>query len=318
MDVARLRRTLRPPYTRTTLTAALVVLALVAVVVLAVLVPMRSGSPSGTRTRAAGSASLVAYRGLGTWVDIFDARAWKDPAAAVADMASHGARTLFIETGNSHSKSAFNHPVQIELFIREAHAHGMRIVAWYLPDLKSEAKDLDRVSQAITFRTVDGQSFDSFALDIESSAVRPESKRNAALASLSRKIRAVAGPSYPLGAIIPSPVGLARRAHYWDAFPYESIARTYDVFLPMAYYTYHGTGAQAARADAVDSVRIIRAQKGCATVPIHLIGGLADKSTTREVTAFVRGVRESGCIGASLYGWPGTSAGAWRALGAVK
>ena len=52
---------------------------------------------------AAGSASITAYRGLGTWVDMYDPSAWNDPAAAVKDMAAHGVRTLYIETANYHN-----------------------------------------------------------------------------------------------------------------------------------------------------------------------------------------------------------------------
>ena len=45
---------------------------------------------------AARTAPLVSYRGLGTWVYLYDSRAWNDPAAAVKDMASHGVSTLYI------------------------------------------------------------------------------------------------------------------------------------------------------------------------------------------------------------------------------
>lgn len=260
--------------------------------------------------------SLDAYRGVGTWVDIFDTRAWADPAAAVADMASHGVRTIFLQTGNSHSSTAFKDVPATEAFIREAHARGLRVVAWYLPYLKSEAMDLDRVTQAIRFRTADGDSFDGFALDIESSAVKPESKRIVALQSLSLKIHEVAGPFYPLGAIIPSPVGLARKSGYWDSFPYAMIARTYDVVLPMSYYSYHAKGAVAVATDARENVRMIRAQPGCLTIPIHQIGGLANKSNAAEVTAFVDACREKRCVGTSLYEWAGTTSAEWSALAA--
>lgn len=217
-----------------------------------------------------------AYHGLASWVDVYDSRVWADPQAAVSDMASHGVHTLFIQTGNSTSKSAVFDPRAQESFIRAAHAHGMKIVAWYLPDLKNVNFDYGRIAQAIRFSTSDGQRFDSFALDIESTAVADEASRNRALDSLSLLIRGLVAPSYALGAIIPAPVGLAKKAGNWDTFPYESIAKTYDVLVPMGYYTFDGTGATAASADALANVRILRSQPGCANVPIHLIGGLAD------------------------------------------
>lgn len=298
--------------------ALIVAAALAVLVVLGAGVAMMTGSTSPLRPApSAGAASIDAYRGLGTWVDIFDERAWEDPAAAVADMASHGVRTLYLQTGNSHADTAFKDVAATGAFIRESHAHGMRVVAWYLPYLKDETLDLDRVTQAIRFRTPDGQSFDGFALDIESSSVKPESKRILALESLTLKIRAVAGPAYALGGIIPSPVGLAKKTGYWDTFPYEMVARTYDVLLPMAYYTYHGKGAAAVYEDAMENMRLLRAEPGCATVPVHLIGGLAGKTTAAETTTFVRACAETGCIGAGLYDWVGTGAAEWQALSPV-
>jgi hypothetical protein len=264
------------------------------------------------------SKLLASYRGLGSWVDIFDAKAWADPAGTVTNMASHGVRTLYLETGNSHQKVAIHDPVATSEFITAAHAHGMRVVAWYLPYLTSVSMDLTRVVTAIDYRTADGQGFDSFALDIESAAVKPVTKRIARLQTLSDGIRAAAGASYPLGAIIPSPVGLAKKTGYWDTFPYTALAGTYDVFLPMGYYTYHGRGAAAVYADAVGNVDLIRAQPGCASVPIHLIGGIAGKTKPAEVAAFVQGVRARGCIGASLYGWAGTTVEDWKALALVN
>lgn len=277
--------------------------------------PVDASAPPATQTPTdTAGRGIDAYRGLGTWVDIFDERAWGDPAAAVADMASRGVRTLYIETGNSHAKTALKDPAALASFVREAHAHGMYVVAWYLPDLVSEPLDLARVREAIAFRTPDGQRFDSFALDIESGALKPTSARNAALASLSGGIREAAGPGYPLGAIIPSPVGLARKRGYWNDFPYGSLASNYDVVLPMAYYTYHGTGAEAAYADARANVAILRAQPGCEGMPIHLIGGLTGKSAPSEVAAFARAASESGVVGVSLYGWAGMTPAHWDAM----
>jgi len=65
-------------------------------------------------------------------------------------------------------------------------------------------------------------------------------------------------------------------------------------------------------------MRVLRAQPGCATAPVHMIGGISNKSSPAQVEQFVRAAREMGCIGASLYGWKGTSVAAWRELAAVN
>jgi hypothetical protein len=277
---------------------------------------VRSAAERSTQPTATGK--LDAYRGLGTWVDLWDAKAWRDPAAAVRDMASHGVHTIFVQTGTARSAKGIANPAALAEFITEAHARGMYVVAWYLPTLKADAPDFDRVVQAIEFTTAEGQKVDSFALDIESTAVKRLSVRNASLAELSARIRDHVGPDYPLGGIIPSPVGLRKQTGFWNVFPYQNVAETYDVLLPMAYYTYHGHTAAQARADAQANVRLLREQPGCSDKPVHLIGGISGKpSTTAEARAFSRAARDVGCIGASLYDWAGMTPGQWRAMSAV-
>jgi hypothetical protein len=262
----------------------------------------------------AASDSLDAYRGLATWVSIYDARAWANPEAAVADMSGHGVQTLFIQTGNSNSKGVVYNPASQEAFIRAAHARGMKIVAWYLPEMADMAHDYDRIAQAIGVRTSDGQTFDSFALDIESTKIKSIASRNTAVRVLAAKVRALVGESYVMGAIVPSPVGIAKRTGFWNDFPYGAVAADFQVLLPMGYYTYHGKGAAAAAADVTESVRMIRATPGCEEIPIHFIGGLAASTTPAEVGAFAAATTASGCVGGSLYSWSGTTAAEWDAL----
>jgi hypothetical protein len=90
------------------------------------------------------------------------------------------------------------------------------------------------------------------------------------------------------------------------------------VILPMGYYTFEGRGSAQARATTLANVRILRAQPGCASASIHLIGGLAEKSTTAEVQAFAQTSQDSGCLGASLYSWAGTTKSDWTSLEIIK
>ncbi len=60
------------------------------------------GAAAALPQAAAASAPIRSYRGLGSWVDMYDARAWDDPAAALKDMQARGVRTLFLETANYH------------------------------------------------------------------------------------------------------------------------------------------------------------------------------------------------------------------------
>ncbi len=277
----------------------------------------------GARTRPPGDTPQVEqqeaqplepYRGLASWVDRWDAAAWRDPAAAVQNMADNGVRTIFIQTGSARSDAGITNPAALSEFITEAHSRDMFVVAWYLPTLKTGSADYERIVQAIEFTTPDGQRVDSFALDIESTAVKSLAKRNRNLAALSRRLRQHVGPDYALGGIIPSPVGLTKQTGFWNVFPYTEVAETYDVLLPMAYYTFDSNNAKEARAYALKSMRILREQPGCSEIPVHLIGGIANKSSGAEIRAFAQAARETGSIGVSIYDWAGMSEGRWRAV----
>jgi hypothetical protein len=257
---------------------------------------------------------LGAYRGLGSWVDIYEEGAWNHPKRTARVLAGHGVRTLYLETSNYRRPTAILYPNKTERMIHAAHARGIKVVAWYLPGFDDLDRDLARSKAAIDLRTSKGQRFDSFALDIEASIVTPPSKRTKRLLTLSRKIRAHAGPSYTLGAIIPSPRGMQLNKGYWPGFPYEKLAARYDVFVPMTYYSWRTEGATGANDYTARNIRIIRKKTGEPTVPIHVIGGIGDGSMGPETRGFVRACREHGVIGCSMYSYTITGETDWKHL----
>ncbi|MGH2722758.1 MAG: hypothetical protein ACRDI0_00560 [Actinomycetota bacterium] len=270
--------------------------------------------PGPLLASAAKGRSLAAYRGLGSWVDIYEDAAWKRPKRTARIMAGHGVRTLYLETSNYSRPTAILYPKKTERLIHAAHKRGVKVVAWYLPGFDDLDRDLARSKAAIDFRTAKGQRFDSFALDIEASVVKPPSKRTKRLLTLSRKIRDHACPSYTLGAIIPSPRGIQLNKGYWPGFPYEQLANRYDVFVPMTYYSWRTAGATGAHDYTARNIRIIRKKTGQPTVPIHVIGGIGDGSTGPETRGFVRACREHGVIGCSMYSYTVTGASDWKHL----
>jgi hypothetical protein len=233
-------------------------------------------------------------------------------------MAGVGVETLYIETSNSRQAKDVVHASAIGRLVEAAHASGMDVVAWYLPYLTKPARDLRRSLAAVRFRSQHGQRFDSFALDIESSAVANVSVRTTRLLAVSRSLRRAVGRNYALGGIIPSPRGMQLLPRYWPGFPYRALAGTYDVFLPMSYFSYRAKGAQATHDYTARNVGIIRAATGRPGVAIHMIGGVASGSSTGEVRAFVRAARECDVEGASLYDYVTTGGGQWRELTALN
>jgi hypothetical protein len=257
---------------------------------------------------------LAPYEGLGTWIDVYSPSFHADPDRVAAALAARRVTTLFVETGNFKRRVDLVSPGRLGALLDAAHARGVAVVAWYLPGLRNPARDLRRARAAISFRTTTGGRFDSFALDIESSAVRNVGERSRRLLELSERLRAAVGPSYVLGAIIPSPVGMRLLPRYWPRFPYASLARSYDVFLPMAYFTYRAHGRTAVTTYVQTSVRIVRAATGDPFVPIHVIGGLASVTTTSAAGAFARAVVACGVVGLSLYDFDGTRQASWPPL----
>ena len=273
--------------------------------------PVATTPPPPPRT----GGDLTPFQGMGTWVDIYDS-SWSHPRAAVADMAAQGVRTLYLETSNFNRPSAFVYPERTAAFVDAAHHEGIRIVAWYLPGFADIRLDLRRSLAAVNFRTTNGNGFDAFGLDIESPEVRDPSVRTERLLELSSSLREAAG-GYPLGAIIPSPRGMQRNASYWPGFPYANLAATFDVFMPMTYYTWRVSGSEGASSYVTRNIQIIRDEVGTDQEPIHVIGGIANESTNAETRGFVRAVREHGLVGSSFYTFPTTQAAEWPILRSI-
>ena len=266
----------------------------------------------------AAAADTDAFRGLGTWIDIYDPRAWTDPEGTVAAIAARGVRTLYLETSNYRVRAGLVRKPGLGRLVEAAHEQGLQVVGWYLPSFQKPARDLRRSLAAIGFETPGGEAFDAFALDIESDLVRSAAKRNARLLSVSRKLRKAVGPAYPLGAIIPSPRGMELSPRYWPGFPYAELHRVYDGFLPMVYYTYRVEGGKAVRRYVAESIAVIRRETGDPDVRIHVIGGLGTGTSKAEARGFVRAVGDCSPLGYSLYDFHVTKSSSWKALAAAS
>jgi hypothetical protein len=218
------------------------------------------------RAPSRGPDPLRPYRGLGAWIDIYDEKAWGRPARAAAGLRRRGVRTLYLETCHFNCPRALHRPQRMAGLLRAAHARGIRVVASYLPGFARPKQDLQRSMAAIRFRTRDGHRFDGFALDIEAVEV-PTGLRNHRLKALSEAIRHQVGAAYGLGAITPP------WFYAWGPFPYRALARQYDVFMPMNYFTVRAEGPGDARIHTRRSIRAIRRGTGDPSFPVHDIGG---------------------------------------------
>lgn len=271
------------------------------------------GRPRVARASAQHRNRLAPYRGLGAWIDIYDRAKWRHPYRTVARLASRQVRTIFLQTANYGSRGPIKFPGVTTRFLQAAHARGLHVVGWYVPDFVRLRRDLRRSVAAVRFRGRGGEQFDSFALDIEAN-ILPPGRRTDRLLRLSRQLRKASGRGYPLGAITPSPRGMELYPQFWPGFPYARLARHFDVFIPMAYWTYQAGSRWGAHRYIARSVELIRMGTGRPRVPIHMIGGLAGLAGPAEVRGFVRAIQRSRVIGASLYDADTSSREDWAIL----
>jgi hypothetical protein len=260
----------------------------------------------------ASTRDVEAYRDAGAWVDQYDADVMNNPYPALLEMKEHGVRTVYLETGSWRlpRRLDFRDRLGVSLAIDQAHGLGMKVVGWYLPGLDNVALDMRRTRAALDLRTERGGKFDGWAVDIESQRVRPIARRNAAAMRYSRAVRRLVGEDYALGAIVPDQRSSTVSPGLWPGLPYGQLASVYDVFLPMAYSTYRGRGANFTYSYSRSNVEFVRA---ATRRPVHLIGGLEPLSGG-EPTAVVRGAVDGGAIGTSFYDFAGATDLTWRAL----
>jgi hypothetical protein len=200
------------------------------------------------------------------------------------------------------------HP-RLMQFIDRAHAHGIAVVAWYLPTLEDVGVDLRRLVAASQQLPIDG-----LGVDIESRAVADPAERTRRLLELSIRLRQAVGER-AIAAITPSAVHLqVINPGFWPGFPWPQLADAYDAILPMAYWSIRRPEWRSGERYIGENIDRIRASTGRPDVPIHVIGGIADGATVPDVQGMVRAIEGRGILGGSLYDWTTSHAAQWDAL----
>ena len=259
----------------------------------------------------ASARSVTAYRGSGAWIDRTDTALYANPGPAIAQMAASGVRTLYIQTGNYKLANDVVHPDGLAMAIEAAHAAGIRVVGWYLPGFVDRDADLRRIMEGIDFTTPLGERVDSFAIDIEATAIGSIGLRSASMIKLTRRLRAALPSSYTLGAIVPDERSSTIWPGLWPAFPYAAIRKYYDVFLPMAYSTDRGHGSRFVYSYTAENVRFVKAMT---RRPVHLIAGIANGLRGGESAAALKGARAARAIGFSFYDVRTSGPREWRVI----
>ena len=281
-----------------------------------ILIAALCASVLAPNTPASATSGLAPYKGLGTWIDVYD---WSrtygtaSPLIGPADvdrMAADGVQTLYVQAAKWDAPTDVVDRDLLVPIIDRAKAVGIKVVAWYLPALVDPDTDVRRIV-AIAHLGVDG-----VAVDIEARNVSNPDLRNQRLVGLSRAVRG-ALPARAIGAIVLPPVVTeVINPRYWPRFPYRQIAPFYDVWLPMDYWTNRTqrSGWRDGYRYSTQNVVRLRRDLGRPGAAVHIIGGIADRTVPADVGGLRRAAREQHALGASLYDWHTTTAGLWPYL----
>jgi hypothetical protein len=269
---------------------------------------------------------VCAYRKLGAWIDVYDyvpAFAENGQVApvtpdAVDELAAHGVHTLYLQVAKDDPRSPglITDETRAAEFLRRAHAAGINVVAWFLPTHRDPELDRRRALALVEFRA-GNERFDGVALDIEGTEAVPDvTERNRRLLDLSRALDDAAA-TMPLGAIVYPPLVFdVLNPSLWPDFPWADLAPHFDVWLPMAYWTYRSAGSpyRDAHRYVTENVQRLRQHLADPDAPVHVIGGLAEPMTATDIEAFRRAAGEQHAIGHSVYDFNTTSPSAWPLL----
>jgi hypothetical protein len=272
---------------------------------------------------------ISVYRGLGTWVDAYDFSPQFQTNGApppvtpesMDEMAAAGVKTLYLQAAKDDTRSPGDlvNPEILGPMLTRAHARGVKVVAWYLPKFYDLDSDMRRLVAVRDFRS-GGQGFDGIGLDIEWTKDVPDAaERNVRLVELSRRLRAAVGTAAL--AAIPLPPVLIETVNprYWPGFPWRELAPFYDVWMPMAYWTFRtrSSGWRDAYRYTEENVRRLRADLGLPGAAVHPVGGTDNKSNDDDYRGFVRACAATGALGGSIYDWRTTPSASFAILRGV-
>lgn len=284
-----------------------------AVVVAALVAGSAVESPGGRAAPALSAPSADVFRGLGTWVDVYDTTLYRTPNLVASRLAARGVTTAWIETANDRSKTDVVDPAGLGGVVDALHARGIRVVGWYLPGHQNQALDVRRTRALLSFRTPQGGAFDGVALDIEALRLKDVAKRTARMLALLATLRSEGG-SMPVAAITYPPRAFERHLSWWPGFPWTQIASRVDALVPMLYTGGGFKGYDATYGYVARSLRLLRAAVGTG-VPVHAAGGVANRMSSEELKAFTDAVLDDGTVtGWSLYDLQTSTPAAWAAM----
>jgi hypothetical protein len=255
-------------------------------------------------TRPMNAAQRVSvFGGVGAWVDVYD---WSPsiatrPAFDLQDvdaLAAKGVEVIYIQSTRPVRPEAILDKELFQAIIDRAHSHGMRLVSWYLPTHNDLKTDWVRLVLPMWLGA------DGIVWDIEdTTSLKDVPERNRRLVQVANAMRRNY-PNLPMAAAtLPNVVTDVLNLNYWPNFPWTELRDTFDVWMPMDYWTNRAAGSEYRDAERYTSENIsrLRAKLGKPDAVVSPVGGIADKVTQEDLAGFIRASKAAGAIGVSLY-----------------
>jgi peptidoglycan hydrolase-like protein with peptidoglycan-binding domain len=252
---------------------------------------------------AAGPKSLIPL-GKGMWLYQLSMSEGGDAGKVVAKAKKAGLTHLYTRLGSS--KKGFYAQGELDKLLPVAHAAGLKVIGWDFVYLDDPAADAARAKAEIDYVTPDGHRIDAFSADIEtgSEGVNLTAERAAAFGA---KLRALAGPNYPLIATVPRPS--PKRP-----FPFAEATAAFDAIAPMVYWQNRDPVTDVT--GAIDYLT----QFGKPILPIGQAynggpeGGPDRDPPKEQLVAFMNTAMAKGAFGVSFWVWNHATPDQWSAI----
>lgn len=248
------------------------------------------------------AARSVTFGGYGAWWDVYDWAPSMNPqgppvmtAADTSRLVDIGVDALYIQTAHRAVEQDLLDEEILRDLINSAQADGLRVISWYLPEHLDTDLDFRRLAAPVAL------GVDGIGIDLESDAEKDITARNDRAVAVAEALR-TAHPDMPMTAIVNPPVLYDELNQiWWPRFPWEALGGYFDAWMPMAYWSLRNGKWADPKRYVSENVKRVRSHVGDENLPVHALGGLAEATDVASVRAMGEAMRETDCIGGSLY-----------------
>lgn len=259
--------------------------------------------------RGAPRASLAPVRGLGMWCTPPVLESAPPQALIAAARASHVTH-LYVEVAGSHD--GFWGKEDLARILPVAHAAHIAVIAWVYPFLDDVPHDVDLSLQVARYVAPSGDRPDGLAADVEQNMQEPYVR------AYGQILRALLGP-HELMTIATYPP----QSYWGQRYPFRTVARSWDLIIPMDYWHLEPRTYTAAEAGAYVAASIAGIQRasGAPDVPIEPVGQMFDfnqnglnSPSAGEIRGAIQAALAADTSGISFFEWNHATPGEWDAL----